>query len=137
MYERYYYSKIVDQGLKGKEYRDENWDSYMFRIINIFNKNTDLNALACLQDVYKMINLEKINRLKSTRDSLKLSIKIYKFINTHFSVQKREDSKHQAQQNRANAKKNKTLCDYLPESQLKNSFFEEPNYYIYFLTTLS
>ena len=24
MYERYYYSKIVDQGLKGKEYREEN-----------------------------------------------------------------------------------------------------------------
>ena len=25
MYERYYYSKTVDQGLKGKEYREENW----------------------------------------------------------------------------------------------------------------
>ena len=41
MYERYFYSKVVDQGLKGKEYREENWESYMFRIINMFNKNAD------------------------------------------------------------------------------------------------
>ena len=104
-YERYFYSKIVDQGLKGKEYREENWESYMFRIINIFNKNTDLNALACLQDVYKMIHLEKIDRLKSTRDSLNLAVKIYKLINTHFSVQKREEYNHQNQQNRKGAKR--------------------------------
>ena len=46
MYERYFYSKIVDKALKGPEYREENWESYLFRIINIFNKNTDFNALA-------------------------------------------------------------------------------------------
>ena len=45
MYERYFYSKIVDKALKGPEYREENWESYLFRIINIFNKNTDFNAL--------------------------------------------------------------------------------------------
>ena len=31
MYERYFYSKTVDKGLKGKEYRYENWESYIFR----------------------------------------------------------------------------------------------------------
>ena len=44
MYERYFYSKVVDKALKGPEYREENWESYLFRIINIFNKNTAFNA---------------------------------------------------------------------------------------------
>ena len=123
MYERYFYSKIVDQGLKGKEYREENWESYMFRIINIFNKNTDLNALACLQDVYKMIDLENIDKLTSTRDSLKLSVKIYKFINTHFSVQKREYSKYQGQQNRKGAKQNSTS-----KEEIKKTFGKQEEF---------
>ena len=123
MYERYFYSKIVDKGLKGKEYREENWESYMFRIINIFNKNTDLNALACLQDVNKMIDLKNIDRLKSTRDSLNFAVKIYKFINMHFSVQKREDSKHQGQQNRKGAKQNKTSKEEIKKSFAKQEQF--------------
>ena len=106
MYDRYFYSKTVDGGLKGKEYREENWESYMFRIINIFNKNTDLNALVCLQDVYKMIDLENIGRLTNTRQSLNLSVKIYKLINMHFSIQKREEYNHQNQKNRKDAKSN-------------------------------
>ena len=70
MYERYFYSKIVDKALKGPEYREENWESYLFRIINIFNKNTDFNALKCLPTIFKAIDLKNISRLKNTRDSL-------------------------------------------------------------------
>ena len=69
MYERYFYSKTVDKALKGPEYRDENWNSYLFRIINIFNKNTDLNALRCLPTIFKAIDLKNIDRLKNTKDS--------------------------------------------------------------------
>jgi len=87
MYDRYYYSKIVDKGLKGKEYREENWESYMFRIINIFNKNTDLKALACLKTVNKIIDLENIGRLTSTKHSLDIAIEIYEVLNRHFSIQ--------------------------------------------------
>ena len=39
MYERYFYSKTVDKALKGPEYREENWESYLFRIINIFRSS--------------------------------------------------------------------------------------------------
>ena len=87
MYERYFYSKVIDKGLKGKEYREENWDSYAFRIINIFNKNTDLKALACLEEVYNIIDLKTISRLTSTTHSLEIAIKIYELINKHFSIQ--------------------------------------------------
>ena len=108
MYERYFYNKIVDKGLKGKEYREENWDSYMFRIINILNKNTDLNALQCLEDVYKMIDLRNIDRIKDTYEALELAVKIYKFLNIHFINQQPKDRIHQHQKNRTNAKHNKT-----------------------------
>ena len=104
MYDRYFYSKVVDKGLKGKEYREENWESYMFRIINIFNKNTNLKALQCLEDIYNLIDLKNIDRLKNTKDSLELAINIYKFLNTFFSIQKRKDNKHQNQENRKGAK---------------------------------
>ena len=104
MYDRYFYSKIVDKGLKGKEYREENWDSYAFRIINLFNKNTDLKALACLEEVHNIIDLKTIGRLTSTKHSLDVAIEVYEVINKHFSMQKREGNKHQEQENRKGAK---------------------------------
>ena len=55
MYDRYYYSPTVDKGLRGKQYREENWESYMFRIINMFNKNADPTALQILPTIYKEI----------------------------------------------------------------------------------
>jgi hypothetical protein len=104
MYDRYFYSKIIDKGLKGKEYREENWDSYAFRIINLFNKNTDLKALACLEEVHNIIDLKNIGRLTSTKHSLDVAIEVYELLNKYFSMQKREGSKHQEQENRKGAK---------------------------------
>ena len=100
MYKRYYYSKIVDQGLKGKEYREETWESYIFRIINMFNKNADPTALKILPTIYKAIDLKNIDRLKNTRDSLELVITIYQLINMHFTLFKGPDLKHQNQMNK-------------------------------------
>ena len=121
MYKRYYYSKTVDQGLTGKEYRGENWESYMFRIINMFNKNADPTALKMLPTVYKAVDLENIDRLKNTRDSLELAITIYQFINMHFIL--KSDDKHQGQQNRTNAKQNKTS-----KEEIKKAFSKQENF---------
>ena len=121
MYERYYYSKVVDQGLKGKEYREENWESYMFRIINMFNKNSDLTALKCLPTIYKTVDLKNISRLKNTHDSLELAILIYNLINMHFTLQ--PQTKHQAQENKKNAKHNKTS-----KEEIKKAFSKQENF---------
>ena len=103
MYERYFYSKIVDKALKGPEYREENWESYLFRIINIFNKNTDFNALAKLKQIHKLIDLKNINRLVNTHESLSVAIKIYKLLVTHFASMTPEERKSQVHQNKQNA----------------------------------
>ena len=103
MYERYFYSKTVDKALKGPEYRDENWNSYLFRIINIFNKNTDLNALKCLPTIFKAIDLKNIDRLKDTMDSLELAITLYGLLSAHFMLMTPEERKSQVQKNKQNA----------------------------------
>lgn len=80
MYDKYFNAKIIDKGLKSSEYRDNDWESYMFRIINITNENRDLDALPKLRDVYKMIDLSNINRLENTRDVLQLACEIFKLV---------------------------------------------------------
>ena len=80
MYEKYFHSKVVDKGLQSSEYRDLDWESYMFRIINITNSNRDLDALPKLREVWNLMNLKNIQRLKSTDDSMKLASEIFKLI---------------------------------------------------------
>jgi hypothetical protein len=45
MYDKYFNANIIDKGLQSSEYRENDWESYMFRIINITNANRDLDAL--------------------------------------------------------------------------------------------
>tara|TARA_R110000803_G_scaffold8577_12_gene27441 strand:+ start:697 stop:2847 length:2151 start_codon:yes stop_codon:yes gene_type:complete len=80
MYDKYFNAKIVDKGLQSSEYRDTNWDSYMFRIINITNENRDLDALPLLRLIFDMIDLKNIDRLKSTTDVFKLACEIFKIV---------------------------------------------------------
>jgi len=127
MYERYYYSKIINQGLKGKEYRDENWEHYMFRIINMFNKNSDPTALQVLPEIYKVIDLKNIDRLKNTQDSLELAITIYKFINLHFIHQ--SPTTKQTEENQKGAKQNNTSREEIKKAFNKQEEFLKGNIY--------
>ena len=80
MYAKYFDSKIIDKGLKSDEKTDEDWDSYMFRIINLTNPNRRLDALEVLPKVWKLIDLKNINRLKSSEDALNVAIEVYKVV---------------------------------------------------------
>ena len=126
MYDRYYYSKIVNRGLKGKEYRIENWDSYMFRIINMFNKNADPTALKMLPTIYKAIDLKNIGRLTSTKHSLELAITIYKSLNMHFMLFNKKDFKHQHQKNRKNGKNKPNY--YPSKEEIKKAFAKQEQF---------
>lgn len=85
MYDKYFNSKIVDKALKEGAKREESWDDYLFHIINFTNPNRDLNALKLLAEVWKMIDLNNIQRLKSTRDAFVLACSIFKKINNHLA----------------------------------------------------
>ena len=80
MYDKYFNSKIVDKALDSSEYTDETWESYEFRLINLTNKNTQLDALKGLREIYNLIDFKNIGRLKSTEDAGKIAYKIYDII---------------------------------------------------------
>ena len=69
MYDKYFHSKVIDKALGTDEYTDENMDSYMFRIINLTNKNTNLSSLNGLREIWNTIDLKNISRLKDTEDA--------------------------------------------------------------------
>ncbi len=80
MYDKYFNAKIIDKGLKSSEGRTEDWESYMFRIINITNANRDLDALPMLRKVWELIDLKNINRLQSTQQAFELACEVFKLV---------------------------------------------------------
>jgi hypothetical protein len=75
MYEKYFYSKNVDKGLVSSEFRMENIESYMFRIINLHNSNRQLGALKGLKEISSIINLGSIQRglMVDTREAFNVA----------------------------------------------------------------
>ena len=80
MYDKYFNFKVIDKALKSNEHREATWESYEFRIINFTNKNTDLDALPGLREIYRTIDLKNISRLKSTTDVMKVAFEVYDII---------------------------------------------------------
>ena len=93
LYDEYFYDTTIDKGLKSDEYTDETLQSYMFRIINITNQNTDLNKLKGLKEIYQLLDLKNIGRLKSTKDSLDVAEKITNVILNNILVDLNKDGK--------------------------------------------
>ena len=80
MYQKYFYAKVVDKALGTDEYTDENVDSYMFRIINLTNKNTRLDALNGLRAIWRILDIKNIRRVNSTEDAFDVSLEVYNII---------------------------------------------------------
>jgi hypothetical protein len=93
LYDEYFYDATIDKGLKSDEFTDETLQSYMFRIINITNQNTDLNKLKGLKEIYQLLDLKNINRLKSTKDSLDVAEQITNVILKNILVDITKDGK--------------------------------------------
>jgi hypothetical protein len=80
MYDKYFNDTLIDKGLLSDEHTEECIDSYMFRIINLHNKNTDLSKLKGLREIYKVIGLGSIDRLKNSLDAFNVALKIFQII---------------------------------------------------------
>ena len=77
MYDKYFNDSIIDKGLKSDEYTSEDWESYMFRLINITNKNRRMDALKAFPTIWNLLDLNNIGRLKTTEDSMDLAVEIF------------------------------------------------------------
>jgi hypothetical protein len=76
LYDKYFNSKVIDKGLQSADFRTEDWDSYLFRLMNITNPKRDLKALKQLEVLWHMLDLKNISRLKSTDDAAKLAFEM-------------------------------------------------------------
>jgi len=80
MYKKYDHSKIIDKALKSTEYTDETIDSYFFRIINLTNANTDLDALNGLREIWKVLDIKNISRLSNIEAAFDIALDIYNVV---------------------------------------------------------
>ncbi len=100
LYRKSFYSEIIDENLKNDVFRSPSWDAYFFRIINIFNRNSDLDALPGLREVRDLLTYNCINMLESTRDSVKVAVDIYDIIKEHIDEEEeKEDGNDQKMDN--------------------------------------
>ena len=90
MYDKYFNDKVIDKALREGRKREETIEDYFFHIVNFTNPNRDLSQLELLQDIWSLVDLENISRLKSTQDALKVACDIYKILKPQLEKQEQE-----------------------------------------------
>jgi len=116
MYAKYFNSKLIDKALQSDEKTDEDWDSYMFRIINLTNPNRKIDALEVLPLVWKTIDLKNIKRLKTSEDALNVAIDVYKIVS-----QQVKSSSSKKQQEKSNKPSGQSQPDHKSNDKSKLS----------------
>lgn len=87
LYEKYFHSKHVDSMLKSELYRSKTIQSYDARLINIVNRNTDLDALPGFRDIANVLDLKNIGRLTTTKDRFDVAVEVCKIIYANVDTQ--------------------------------------------------
>jgi hypothetical protein len=105
MYEEYFYADSINIAIKRKMKSEVSWDNYMFHIINIANPNRDENALPGLKEIYDLIDLKNIDRLKTSQDATKVAEMVYDLIDKLVQENKPDQSEKEDddQQNQFNS----------------------------------
>lgn len=80
LYDVYFNDTSIDKGLLSNEYTTETIDSYLFRIINITNPNSDLSKLRGLGKISKLLNLNNISRITTTQQAVEIAEGIVEII---------------------------------------------------------
>ena len=90
MYDKYFNAKIIDKALGSNEYTTEDIESYMFRIINLHNPNTRIKVLKGLPEIWSLIDLKNIGRLKTTKEALEVSLNVFDVILKYLELEAEE-----------------------------------------------
>jgi hypothetical protein len=96
LYEKYFYSKHVDSMLKSELYRSKTVQSYDARLINIVNRNTDLDALPGFRDIANVIDLKNIGRLTTTKDRFNVAVEVCKIIYANVDTYEQQNDENAA-----------------------------------------
>lgn len=99
MYDKYFNDKLIDKALLSDEHTEESVESYLFRIINLHNKNTRLSALKGLRDIFNRIDLLNISRLTSSKDTFDVALGVYKIILSNLPAPQSQSQSQSTSQN--------------------------------------
>ena len=98
MYDKYFHAKVIDKALQTDEYTSLDWDSYIFRIINLTNTNSNLDALPNLREIRSLI-FGHVKRLNSTAGAFNIALQVFDLIVKNLTKKKDSENKEQQQQN--------------------------------------
>ena len=81
MYKTYLHSNVIDKAFTSDEYTSNDWDSYLFRILNLTNENRRLDVLPDLDKIYDIVFVKNHpSTLKDTKDAYNVALEIYNVI---------------------------------------------------------
>jgi len=80
LYDKYFNAKEIDEALLSGVKCERTWDDYIFHIVNFANPNRQLNTLPALQEIWDLINIRDISRLKSTSAVFEVAGEVFKAI---------------------------------------------------------
>ena len=103
-YNDFFESKDNIKLIKSKEFRDETWESYKFRVINIINPVANLKALKGLEEINEILAVDNISRLKNSGDSLNLAVDIFSIIEKYCNKIKEEKENRSKSYSNKNSK---------------------------------
>ncbi len=87
MYDRFWNSPTNSKALQSDAFRVPNLLSYEFRVINMTNEDTDLDALPGLREIAELIDIENIFRLDTTVKRMNLSYTVVELIMDNLGTQ--------------------------------------------------
>lgn len=92
LYDRYFNLEDNSTALKSNVYRFPSLSAYEFRIINFTNPATDLSALPGLEEIYNLIDIPTVLRLKTPNDRFLVAVDICEIILKNLGKQKGESA---------------------------------------------
>lgn len=94
LYEKYFNSPHIKTLLTSDLYRTATIQSYMARLINVMNPNTDLDALPGFRKMVECIDIGNISRLKTPQDRYNVALQVCEMIyqNVDADEQQKEDA---------------------------------------------
>ena len=115
LYDKYFNADVIDTALINNAKTSVEWDTYIFHICNFTNPNRKLKALPGLMDIWNVINLPQISRLKSTDDTIKVAKAVFDIINSHIAkpdATNETPNSPDAKQNPSNTSTNDDSSEY-------------------------
>ncbi len=87
MYNKYFYLPSIGAFIKSKKCRrPSEFKDYDFHIVNFQHPESDLEALPGLRQIYNLMDIKHIGRLKSTEDVFNVTKVVYELILKYISI---------------------------------------------------